>query len=379
MTANKGILLRWSDYFLRSGDDFHVFWQRYIQESERDILVILGVGFDPRMCLGYEALKNVKGSGKRDCMTLHYDEGSGSPSQEYSNLVKANCEKLDALVPENCRQINRKISLWSTDHRRIGSRNAAGVLSDSDLKDYTDVVIDISAMPRGIYFPLIGKALYLIDNYFNKEVSEQTLNLHVLVSENAEMDMRIKDEGIDEDANYMHFYTGTIEAESSEDLPKVWIPILGENQGQQLELMSSKVSADEVCPMIPMPSVNPRRGDNLMLEYRELLFDRLLLGPRNFIYVAEQNPFEVYRSIYRTVQHYKEAFADLGGCRVVISASSSKLLSIGALLAAYELKEQDVGVISVETQGYQLEGDIEEELQNTELFTLWLAGDCYAK
>jgi len=32
---------------------------------------------------------------------------------------------------------------------------------------------------------------------------------------------------------------------------------------------------DEICPVLPFPALNPRRGDNLVLEYRDLLFDRL--------------------------------------------------------------------------------------------------------
>jgi len=108
------------------------------------------------------------------------------------------------------------------------------------------------------------------------------------------------------------------------------------------------------------------------------LFDRLRVEPRNFIYAAENNPFEVYREVYRTVWQYDHSLMSLGPCQVAISALSSKLLSIGALLAAYELKERDVGVAHVESQGYHMERQLStEELKNTELTTLWIAGDCY--
>ncbi len=96
-----------------------------------------------------------------------------------------------------------------------------------------------------------------------------------------------------------------------------------------------------------------------------------------FFQSAEQNPFEVYRQIHQTVKHYNEALKPLGGCKVAISALSSKLLSIGALLAAYELKgaKFSIGIANVEAQGYQIEGDTESI--KAELFTLWLIGDCY--
>ena len=52
-------------------------------------------------------------------------------------------------------------------------------------------------------------------------------------------------------------------------------------------------------------------------------------------------------------------------------------MSIGALLAAYELKNAgiNVGVADVEAQGYQIKGEI--NTIETELFSLWIAGDCY--
>jgi hypothetical protein len=102
-----------------------------------------------------------------------------------------------------------------------------------------------------------------------------------------------------------------------------------------------------------------------------------MIEPRNFLYVAEQNPFDIYRAIHNTVHRYKAALETLGGCQVVLSASSSKLLSIGALLAAYELRDKNVGVINVETRGYEIEGDINTLNERTVLFGMWLSGDCY--
>ncbi len=210
-----------------------------------------------------------------------------------------------------------------------------------------------------------------------KDTIIQNPNLHILVSENAKLDSKIKDKGIDEDANYMYGFTGILETESFADLPKVWIPILGENQGQQLIRMANKIDPAEICPILPMPSVNPRRGDDLLIEYREILFDRLRVDPKNYIYVAEQNPFEVYREIYRVVQHYNRSLEPLGGCQIVISASSSKLLSIGALLSAYELKKFGIGIINVETYGYQINDDIDSVLDETELFTIFISEECF--
>jgi hypothetical protein len=372
---------RWSNYFFRRSNEFHTFWEEYLASGERDILFILGLGFDPRMCNGLEALSMMGGKGKRDCVVIELDEGPNSPSLIYANFIDGNKRRLANLFGEGSK-ISKNVPMWSRDDRRIGSQNAANVFNGlNDFAGYTDLIIDVSAMPRGIYFPLIGKILYLIDS--SEPNTAETPNVHVIVSENAELDSKIIDQGIDEDASYMPKFTGRLDAESASNSAKIWIPILGEEQKRQLELIYDLVLPDEICPMLPMPSVNPRRTDDLLLEYREFLFDRLNVDKMNFIYVAEQNPFQVYREIHRAVLHYNRSLNPLGGCRVIISALSSKLLSMGALLAAYELKnhEPGVGIAHVETQGYRIEGvlDIEKELSKTDLSTLWLTGECYAR
>jgi hypothetical protein len=138
---------------------------------------------------------------------------------------------------------------------------------------------------------------------------------------------------------------------------------------------------DEISPVLPSPSVNARRSDNLLLEYRDLLFDRLRVEPRNFIYACERNPFEVYRQIRKAVLHYRDALRPLGDCKVVLSALSTKLLSVGALLVAYELKQAryDIGISDVECQGYTIEGASQstQPAIQSELFGLWLWGECY--
>jgi hypothetical protein len=79
--------------------------------------------------------------------------------------------------------------------------------------------------------------------------------------------------------------------------------------------------------------------------------------------------------------HYREVLQPLGECKTVLSALSTKLLSVGALLVAYELKrvKVDVGVAHVGSQGYIMDddpGDQGSQMQS-ELFGLWLAGECY--
>jgi hypothetical protein len=347
---------------------------------------VVGCGFDPRMCSSFESIVNAGGHGRRDCTLIEFDEGPDSPSTQYASLVSNNLKNLENLLKGVGKLFHKKVSMWSgygSSKHRISSRSAAKVFSTlSDFNDYTDIVIDISAIPRGIYFSLIGKIFYLLDHAKENNTRKLIPNVHIVVCENATLDKKIHEVGIDDTASYIHGFCGNFEMEATAGIPTVWIPILGEGQSVQLERIYNLVNPDEISPVLPSISLNPRRGDELLIEYRELLFDRWRIEPKNIIYASEQNPFETYRQIHRAACHYNQALEPLGGCKTVVSAVSSKLLSIGALLATYELKVTglNVGLANIETQGYNINGNefLEKEVnKDGELFTLWLIGECY--
>lgn len=375
--------LRWDPYVLRHGQTFEHFWSDHLK-AKRDVLFILGRGFDPRMTTGPEAILQIEGDGRRDCLLIHFDEGASSPSKQHEPLVRDNVKCLNRLFDGRGSIETRLLEMWADDghrRRRVGARNAAGLLDAESIASYSDIVVDVSALPRAIYFPLVGKLLYLLD-----AAGPNRGNLHVTVAENMNLDRRIREIGPDESASYIPGFASSLDLEASEDIPKVWIPILGEGQATQLERIFNHVSPDEVSPLLPSPSSYPRRGDALLMEYRDLLFDAWRVEPADIIYASERNPFEVYRQIMSTVSYYTTALQPLGGCRAVVSALSSKLLSIGGILAAYDSKRGqggDIAIAHVEVQGYQIEpgGEAEpsdEPAVDAELFTLWLAGKDYA-
>lgn len=376
---------RWDPYFLAKGSEFEAFWEEHFRREHRNILYVLGRGFDPRMCIGLGIIMRLGGEGKRDCLIVKFDEGPDSPSTRYKTMVDRNLQRVESLVDGRGERYEKLVPMWSgvgPGRHRIGSRSAAQVFSTiSDLRSYDDVIIDVSAIPRDIYLPLIGKAIYLIDKATSRGINSLP-NLHVVVCENVSLDQKINDSGIDDRADYVHGFGASIELEAMVGVPKVWVPILGERQDVQLERIYTLVSPDEICPVLPSPSVNPRRGDELLIHYLELL-DRWRVEPRNMIYASEQNPFEAYRQIGTAAYHYNVALRSLGGCKIVLSALSSKLLSIAALLVAYELKSKDlnIGIAHVEPQGYELGftelEDPDKLMAGHEMFSLWLSGEPY--
>lgn len=367
---------RWGKYVLVRGAEFSKLWADVLQSGTRSVLFIVGLGFDPRMCHGIETILSAGKPAKKSCILVRYDEGESSPSKQHLELVDANIKKLQTLF-ENDVIEERSLAMWSEDRkRRVGSRKANTIFDSPELLDSaSDIVIDISSMPRSLYFSIITKFLHMID----QQVATQkaATNLHVVVSENVSLDLSIADEGIDEEASFIHGFAGRFDQESAKGIAKVWIPVLGEGKETQLTRIIELVKPQEICPVIPSPSQNPRRGDNLVMQYRELLFDVLRIEPRNIIFSSECNPFETYRQIYGAVVRYDRSLKVLGGCQAAISAMSSKLLSLGALLAAYDLKtlNYSVGIPHVEADGYRMSENTSS--QQSELFSLWLTGECY--
>lgn len=384
MYKERQIEFKWDPYFMKRSVEFHEFWAEYLGSKSRNVLYVLGRGFDPRACSGLNAVLNAGGAGVRDCLLIDLDEGPDSPSKKFEEYVTKNATTIINLLNKRGNILNKTVNMWANDHshrRRVSSRSSAAIFQSlSDFDKYTDVIIDISALPRAVYFSLIGKVLFLFD-IAKTTLRKKIPNLHVIVTEHANLDRCIQEKGVDDTAAFVHGFGSNLEMEATALIPKVWIPILGEQQRGQLDRIYTLVTPNEICPVLPSPSQNPRRADEILIEYRELFFDQWRIEPRNIIYAAEQNPFEAYRQIHKAIRHYNRALQPSGGCKAIISAVSSKLLSIGALLATYELKGAglNIGIANVESQGYDmcLPASWDEIRQEGELFTLWLFGDCY--
>ena len=368
---------RWLSYVLRGGSDFESFWRSYLISKSRDLLFVVGRGFDPRMANAVGTVLSMGGTGLRHCLLVEYDEGEASPSRAQDDSLVANVNAVEVLFAKSGGLTIRQIRMWSDDgRRRVGSRGAAEVFASSnDIARYSDILVDISALPRSLYMPMLAKLLYLIDQLNGNGRP----NLHVLVDDNPDLDQLITAEGLNDDASYLHGFESGIEQEATADAPKVWMPILGEGKIGHFERIYDLIVPDEIAPILPFPCANPRRTDDLILEYRTYLFDRLRIEPTNFIYVPEQNPFGVYREILAAIKHYTDALGALGGCKIVISALSSKLLSLGALLAAYDLKQADypVGIAHVHADGYSMQSEALPQTSAKDLFEVWLAGEPY--
>jgi hypothetical protein len=369
--------LRWETYFRCFGPDLQTFLAEKLNSEKRTIRFILGFGFDPRMLTGIRALKSQCPNANIEVDLIRFDEGTKSPSHEYKSLSEANWNDFKALT-SGWKVSERLIAMYSPQNRRITAKSAEGLYKlASEFEPITDIIVDVSALPRSVFMPVVAKLLHLCDRPECK-----SKNLIVFADENAELDSAILEEGIDEEADYVHPFRGDAEREAMASKPRVWFPLLGENQSVQLKRVSELVKAEEICPLLPAPSADPRRGDKLVLEHRSFLFDEHSVDPRNFLYASEANPFEVYRRLMRAIYHYSDTLKPLGGANAILSALSSKLISVGAILAAYELKSQKskIAIAHIESHGYKIsisEDELADVVSRGVLHGMWLTGECY--
>ena len=330
--------MRWNPYVLNGDpDDFDRFWRNHLSKGDRKLLFVVGRGFDFRGAAAPSRILNL-GSAHRHAWILSYQNGQPE-SGARARHIEANVASFQEIFGTSSTIID--IRMGSAASSNVTSRNTKGAVSRVDeLAEYTDIVVDISAMPRTVALTAIAQLIAILDELAKSK--NKSVNLHVVVAESANVD-RSHSGSLSDTVTSLVGFSGRLTSESSANLPRVWFPVLGEGQQARLEKICTEVDPDEICPVIPFPSRDPRRGDGLIEEYRQLLFDDYRVEPANIIYASEYNPFEAYRQLFGAIDRYRDALRELGGCKVYVSPLSSKLLSVGALLACYDHRAQALG------------------------------------
>src|SRR5262249_61763800 len=130
-----------------------------------------------------------------------------SPSLTHQEHVDRNWSELQAAVRGRGKVSLQPLEFWSAEGRRVSSQSARDLFgSAASFAGYTDIVVDVSAMPRSVYFPLLARVLYFLD--LEPPSRTPPVNLHVLVAEDPALDAGIREEGIDEKAQFMASFGG---------------------------------------------------------------------------------------------------------------------------------------------------------------------------
>jgi len=383
----------WSNYVFERGLRVHDMWDRLFHGRTLKLLYITGIGFDLRSQRVLAEIKSslaVEGRALSAATMLKLDFRPYELSGDLVELTKENSATMSAQFAALGH--SETLSISEYEQLELGSAVAltqgiGRVLERTE--GYTDIVLDVSSLPRVVYVALITGILRKLvpdkDTGDSRALAAGGVNFQVLVGEDSALDSLILAEDPENEVMLVPGFAGPLHAESAETWPLVWFPILGERRVNQLQkiMMALIPSSAEICPVLPHPSKMPRRADNLLIEYREALFDVRTIAMSNLMYADESNPFEVYRQLLGAMTRYRETMAILGGCRLVVSPLSSKLMTVGAALACFEIRPSASGAkfgISIphaEPKRYAVEkSDI--VASKPEVTTLLLTGEAFA-
>ena len=355
-----GLECRWDPCVSHRSPEAEEFLAHYFARPNRNVFLVAGAGFDPRSRTVAALLKAAATS----LRALLIREKRPRPPKDQSERAEANTNFLAATLAD--RQVV-PIEIFGPDNAVIGGRSVVGTLNQQDLEGVTDVVVDVSALSAGTSFPIIR---YFVEHMGR---SNGTMNLHVFVVHNPDLDTGIR--SIASDApRYVHGFKGGLTLSDAADTAKLWLPQLATKRRTALGRLYDFIRPHDTCPILPFPASNPRTGDALVEEYLIELEDTWSVDTRNIIYTNESDPLDIYRTILRLDDLRRPVFEETGGSTLVLSPLGSKVMALGALMAALE---RDLPVAYLESIGYELEATVPEEVEQPILIHLWLEGDVY--
>jgi hypothetical protein len=343
----------WEHYVFRRGEEVHELWDPLFDRRPIRLIYIAGRGFDVRaQAVMRECVRGIQAAGNP--VAEAHLVLVGIPGYELDpslrNLTEVNARELDHIFSALGSTTTIVAGLSRAGGDDISASQALRASTDAVLKHIshqTDIILDVSSLPRVMYLTLMTSILHrLVPRKDDPEaLAAGGVNFQVLVAEDANLDSQILAEDPSNDPVLIPGFASGVQAESVQEWPLVWFPILGEHRVNQLnQIMRSNLIPDEaeICAVVPHPSRNPRRADRLLIEYKEPLFDKRQTPTSNILYAHESQPFEAYRQLLQAMQRYRQSMSILGGCRLVVSPLGSKLITLGAGLACFEMRPENV-------------------------------------
>jgi hypothetical protein len=362
---------RWLHAVNHRGYAAERFLANYFAEPSRRPLIIGGAGFDPRSTRIARLISGATGRGRLRGFYLREER----PRSEgrLRKLAERNIELIDDLLAFK----SASLPIISDDGAVIGGQHVARVLKgDCDFEGVTDVVVDFSALSKGVVFPIV-KAL--LDSALGDRLNPP--NVHLVVTDHPRTDLQIVGEAC-ERAEVIKGFQGRFEYDEGERAAKLWLPQLTRGEGVEVTLdrLYRRIEPDAVCPILPFPSDDPYAADLLVGSHIRSFEQVWEVDARDVVYASEKNPLDLYRTILRIHNSRGRVFG-LGNSMLVLSPVGSKALAIGALMAAYEA---DLPVLYVESMGYGFAGDDSNDRAPSmpipgEIVHVWLSGDPYPR
>jgi hypothetical protein len=363
---------RWDPAVSHRGAPAEAFIKDYFGQQDRRVLLIGGAGFDPRAPRVCELLANAAPGRVHGFFIREERPRSDSPLRD---RAERNIERLRGFVAGYAQD---SIEIISGDGAVVGGhRIGPCIRSKCDFSDCTDIVVDVSALSKGISFPLVRGLLDA--SVVGNAPPGRRLNLHVMVFHESRTDALIVGEASDR-AEVIVGFQGKLDHDDTRDAARLWLPQLTKETGTQevLRRIYQRIGPQVVvCPVLPFPSFHPRYPDELVEFHGQALQNEWLVDARDLVYADEKSPLDLYRTILRIDDARQRVFAGVGGSLSILSPIGSKALAVGALLAAIE---RDFPVVYVEATSYSVDLrhiDSIREQATGEVIHVWLHGEVY--
>lgn len=353
----------WDRCIQHRGLEARQFIADYFGKRSGKTLLIAGLGFDPRSTTIVELLSTQL---KAKLTAVLVREDRPDPANELLRRAHLNRERISMLTG-GFHEVT--IDIFASDGAVIGGRNAASAISKLKLTEYQDVVVDFSALSVGVSFP-ITRWLY----EYARDV-EPTLNLHIMVTDEPSTDEQIY-ATICDIVDAIHGFKGGLGLFDNTNAARLWLPQLTKGRNTVLGRIHTRISPHDVCPILPFPASHPRLADALIESYSSEIESVWAVDTRNFVYAAENNPLDLYRTVLRIDDARRPVFQETGGSMIILSPVGSKVLAIGALMAALE---RGFPVVNVEAVSYEVDFDALDSERTTcgDVVHVWLSGDVY--
>jgi hypothetical protein len=354
---------RWDPCFRHQGDQAKAFLHNFLSNKDRRVLLVAAAGFDPRS----RVIPTVIANAALDRTTaLWIRENRPTASQTLLDTADHNAAALLQQFPGST---TAPIEVFARDGAIVGGRAIIESVRALAFDKYTDIVVDISAMSLGVFFPLI--------RFLDESLRERAIaaNLHVTITENSDVEQAISAIASDR-VVAPHGFQGGLRLDRSARAITLWLPQLESGRRAILDRVFRQLDPQDVCPILPFPASNPRYPDQLLEQYNDEFEDDWEVHARNVVFAEERNPVDLYRTLLRIDTSRKRVFQQLGGSLLVLSPLGNKSLALGAMMAAIE---RDFPVLYVEPFGYSVNPpQILDAPLNTTLHHVWLAGEPYA-
>jgi hypothetical protein len=343
---------KWNDAIFYNTDEKI---KEHYNKFKGNCYFILGKGFDPRMIIGLSLISETLNN--YDVLLINFSSKNDNSPLYQEKMATENIKKLKSIAP---------------NYKELKNPNDIDLLIffKNNLiipEKYNRIIIDISSMPQNIYYNIIKLILKFVNSQKQKQ---HKVKFDIIVCENSILDDAIFPVDLDTVASYLvgfDTYYNSLEAEIN--IIPVWFPLLGKScQDEELKKLHNMLQPKETCPVLPFPSRNPRRSDEILSNFGERLFLDFKIEKRNIIYVAEQNVLDTYNKLHNAISYYNEVLTEIGKPKFFVSTGSSKLICLGTLLVHLELSESEnnprISFAHVKSGGYKYDESYYNNLCN---------------